>query len=187
MRRTGTSPSAAVLAGGLSSRLGFPKAFLRLGTGRTLIEDTVRKLRQLSDDVIVIANDRVFEVLGARLVGDLAPGAASLGGIYTAVSAARHDRCIVVGCDMPFLSVELLASLAAMDGDAVVPRIDSYPEPLHAVYSKACLSAIEPRVRGGQLKIAGFFGDVRVTYVDGLDPGSFRNVNTPQALRDAMA
>ena len=52
------SPSAAVLAGGVSSRLGFPKALLRLGTGRTLIEDTVRKLRRLSDE---------FELCGVGL------------------------------------------------------------------------------------------------------------------------
>ena len=179
--------SAAVLAGGMSSRLGFPKALLRLGTGRTLIEDTVRKLCQLSDDVMVVANDAVFEVHGARRVPDLVPGSASLGGIYTAVSAAEHDRCVVVGCDMPFLSVELLASLAAMEGDAVVPRIDGYPEPLYAVYSKACLPAIERRVRAGQLKIAGFFPEVQVRFVDGVDARSFRNVNTPEALREALA
>jgi molybdopterin-guanine dinucleotide biosynthesis protein A len=181
------SLSAAVLAGGMSSRLGFPKALLRLGTGRTLIEETVRKLRRLSDDVIVVANDAVFEVHGARRVPDLVPGAASLGGILTAVSAARQERVVVVGCDMPFLSVELLASLAAMEGDAVVPRIDGYPEPLHAVYSKVCLRAIERRVRAGELKIAGFFPEVRTRYVDDVDRQSFRNVNTPEALRQMLA
>ena len=181
------SLSAAVLAGGVSSRLGFPKALLRLGTGRTLIEDTVRKLSRLGDDVIVVANEPVFDVFGARRVPDLVPGAASLGGIYTAISAARHDRVVVVGCDMPFLSVELLASLVAMEGEAIVPRIDGYPEPLHAVYAKACLRAIEPRVRAGQLKIAGFFPEVRVRFVDGLDPRSFRNVNTADALRELAA
>ena len=181
------SLSAAVLAGGMSSRLGFPKALLRLGTGRTLIEDTVRKLACLSDDVIVVANEPVFEVYGARRVPDLVPGAASLGGIYTAVWAARHERVIVVGCDMPFLSVELLSSLAALEGDAVVPRIDGYPEPLHAVYATACLPAVERRVRAGQLKIAGFFPEVRVRYVDDVDRRSFRNVNTPEALREAVA
>jgi molybdopterin-guanine dinucleotide biosynthesis protein A len=181
------SPSAAVLAGGMSSRLGFPKALLRLGSGRTLIEDTVGKLRRLSDDVLVIANDPVFDVHGARRVADLVPGAASLGGIYTAVSAARRDRVIVVGCDMPFLSVALLAELAALEGDAIVPRIDGYPEPLHAVYSKACLPAIQRRIEAGQLKIAGFFADVDVRFVDEVERGSFRNVNTPAALREAMA
>jgi molybdopterin-guanine dinucleotide biosynthesis protein A len=187
--------SAAVLAGGMSSRLGFPKALLRLGTGRTLIEDTVAKLRRLSDDVLVVANDAVFDVPGARRVGDLVPGAASLGGIYTAIALARHERVVVVGCDMPFLSVRLLSHLVSLSAgpDVVVPRIDGYPEPLHAVYGRTCLPAIEPRLRAGQLKIIGFYDEARVRYVDEpelrlIDPElrSFRNVNTPELVRAAL-
>jgi molybdopterin-guanine dinucleotide biosynthesis protein A len=187
--------SAAVLAGGQSSRLGFPKALLRLGTGRTLIQETVRKLARLSDDPIVVANDRLFAVAGARLVPDRYPGAASLGGIYSAIAAARHERVVVVGCDMPFLSTRLLARLLALsaDYDVVAPRVEGYPEPLHAVYSRACLAAIQPRVEAGRLKIVGFYQDVRVRYVDepelrGIDPElrSFRNVNTPELVREAL-
>jgi molybdopterin-guanine dinucleotide biosynthesis protein A len=135
--------------------------------------------------VFVVANDPVFRVPGYRREPDRFPGAASLGGIYTAVAAARHDRVLVVGCDMPFLSTELLAQLIKLEGDVVVPRIDGYPEPLHAVYSRRCLAPIEARIKAGRLKIVGFFDDLRVTYVDGLDPRSFRNVNTPELVRQA--
>jgi molybdopterin-guanine dinucleotide biosynthesis protein A len=188
--------SAAVLAGGMSSRLGFPKAWLRLGSGRTLIEDTVAKLRRLSDDVMVVANEPAFEVRGARRVADLVPGAASLGGIHTAVARAKRDRVVVVGCDMPFLSIRLLSYLVSLSSevDVVAPRIEGYPEPLHAVYGRGCLPAIEPRARGGQLKIIGFYADVRVRYVDEpelrrIDPElrSFRNVNTPELVQEALA
>ena len=118
--------SAAVLAGGLSSRLGFPKAQLRLGTGRTLLEDSVRKLRRISDDTFVVANDSTFDVPGVRREPDRIEGAAALGGIHAALVAARYDRVIVTGCDMPFLNVALLEMLKAIDplADVVVPRID---------------------------------------------------------------
>jgi molybdopterin-guanine dinucleotide biosynthesis protein A len=143
----------------------------------------------------VVANDRLFAVAGARLVPDRYPGAAALGGIYSAVAAAGHERVIVVGCDMPFLSTGLLAYLLALsaDYDVVAPRVEGYPEPLHAVYSRACLAAIQPRVEAGRLKIIGFYEDVRVRYVDepelrALDPDlrSFRNVNTPELVREAL-
>jgi molybdopterin-guanine dinucleotide biosynthesis protein A len=187
--------STAVLAGGMSRRLGFPKALLRLGTGRTLIEDVVAKLRRLCDDVVVVANEPRFDVAGARRVGDLMPGGAALGGIYTALTAARHERVVVVGCDMPFLSVRLLSHLVSLSEqvEVVAPRIKGYPEPLHAVYRRDCRSAIEPRLRAGQLKIIGFYAEARVRYVDEaelrrLDPElrSFRNVNTPELLRAAL-
>jgi molybdopterin-guanine dinucleotide biosynthesis protein A len=186
--------SAAVLAGGQSSRLGFPKALLRLGTGRTLIQETVRKLARLSDDLIVVANDDLFDVTGARLEADRYPGAASLGGIYTAIDAARHARVVVVGCDMPSLSTALLDHLIMLsaDYDVVAPRLEGYPEPLHSVYGRGCLAPIRQRVEAGRLKIISFFDEVRVRYVDEpelreLDPElrSFRNVNTPELLREA--
>jgi len=144
----------------------------------------------------VVANEPAFAVAGARLVPDAYPGAASLGGIYSAIGAARHDRVVVVGCDMPFLSTRLLAHLVGQsaDVDVVAPRIDGYPEPLHAVYSRACLAAIRPRVEAGRLKIVTFYADVRVRYVDEpelrrIDPElrSFRNVNTPELVREALA
>lgn len=137
--------------------------------------------------MFVVANAPAFGVAGYRREPDRFPGAAALGGIYTAIAAARHERVLVVGCDMPFLSLELLSRLMELEGDAVVPRIDGYPEPLHAVYSRACLGAIERRISAGQLKAIGFHADVRVTYVDGVDPRSFRNVNTREALLDVLA
>jgi molybdopterin-guanine dinucleotide biosynthesis protein A len=102
---------------------------------------------------------------------------------------------VVVGCDMPFLSTRLLAQLVAESGevDAVVPRVGGRPEPLHAVYARACLAAIRPRVEAGQLRIVGFYEDVRVRYVEepalrAVDPElrSFRNVNTAELVREAM-
>jgi molybdopterin-guanine dinucleotide biosynthesis protein A len=169
---------------------------LRLGTGRTLIQDTCVKLGRLSDDVFVVANDDAFAVAGIRREADVYPGAASLGGIYTAIARARHDRVVVVGCDMPFLSTRLLRQLAQLDeaADVIAPRIEGYPEPLHAVYRRTCLEPIRRRVQAKQLKIIGFFADVRVRFVDEpdlrrLDPDlrSFRNVNTPELVREAQA
>jgi molybdopterin-guanine dinucleotide biosynthesis protein A len=136
---------------------------------------------------MVVANDGIFAVHGARLVPDAFPGSASLGGICTAIASARYDRVAVVGCDMPLLSPAELARLVAVDADAVVPRNrEGFPEPLHAVYSKRCLGPIEARISAGQLKIAGFFPDVQTHFVDDVDPSSYRNVNTPEALAEAV-
>ena len=77
------------------------------------------------------------------------------------------DWGFVVACDMPFLNTDLIAHMLTLreDYDAVVPLLDGYPEPIHAAYSKACLPHIESRLKAGQLKIAGFFDDVRVRHV----------------------
>ena len=149
-------------------------------------------MRRLSDDTIVIANDSSFHVSGVRREADRLVGAAALGGIHAALESARHERVIVTGCDMPFLNVRLLDWLVALDQDAdvVIPRIGGYPEPLHAIYKKSCIPAIENAIAAKQLRIVGFFSSVKVRFVDepelqAIDPQlrSFRNCNTPDLVR----
>jgi len=60
-------------------------------------------------------------------------------------------------------------------------------EPLHAVYRRTCLPAMEAAIRAGRRRVISFFPHVRVRYVTTedvtpFDPDlrSFRNVNTPQ-------
>ncbi len=123
---------------------------------------------------------------------DRLAGAAALGGIHAALESARHERVIVTGCDMPFLNVRLLDWLSALDpeADVVIPRIEGYPEPLHAIYKKSCIPAIEHAIAARRLRIVGFFSSVRIRFVDepelrAIDPflRSFRNCNTPDLVR----
>ena len=102
----------------------------------------------------------------------------------------------MVACDMPFLNPDLIARILTLrdNHDAVVPVLDGFPEPTHAAYSKACLPHIERRLKSNQLRIAGFFEDVRVKLlsedeVEPFDPEhlSFFNVNTPDDLARAVA
>jgi len=100
-----------------------------------------------------------------------------------------------VACDMPFLNLDLLRHLIeeSTNVDAVVPRLKGQPEPLHALYSKACLAPMQRMLRAEHLKIAPLFETVRVRYVDEgtidrIDPRhlSFFNINTQAELEEAL-
>jgi molybdopterin-guanine dinucleotide biosynthesis protein A len=97
---------------------------------------------------------------------------------------------------MPFLSVGLLRHLAGRAGEAdvVIPDAAGDLQTLHAVYGKACLPAMERRLRAGRLKITGFFDEVRVLRVpEAVVAGfaapelAFMNLNTPDDLARARA
>jgi molybdopterin-guanine dinucleotide biosynthesis protein A len=129
-----------------------------------------------------------------RVVTDRFPGRGSLGGVFTGAEASAEPWSLVVACDMPFLNVNLLRHLVGQraDVDAVVPRLRGQPEPLHALYSKACLAPMQRRLQAGDLKIASLFDTMRVRYVDEgaidrIDPRhfSFFNVNTRPELEKA--
>ena len=192
--------SGIVLAGGMSRRLGRDKAVEPIG-GKPLIRRVIDRLADVvGQTVVVVADLEQAERLplpdSTLVVVDAYPDCGSLGGIFTGLSAASADWGLVVACDMPFLDRRLLRHILGQRGDydAVVPVLDGRPEPTHAAYSKACLSPMERRLRARELKIAGFFDDVRVrsvpeTEVDEIDPDhlSFLNVNTPDDLQRALA
>lgn len=200
--RSTSDLTGVILAGGRGSRIGRDKALVRLG-GEFLIERVLRQLRLVVDSVLVAGSGlddeerlRFLERPGVEVIVDVLSCGGPLAGIHAGLVAAPTQRCIVVGCDMPFLEGRLLSYLAERSGDAdaVVPRVVSrgFVEPLCAAYSKGCIEVIERLASSGCARVAPLFDEVRVRYVDEevwreLDPDglSFFNVNTPSDLARA--
>jgi molybdenum cofactor guanylyltransferase len=118
----------------------------------------------LGAELVVITNKPdEYAHLGLPMYSDVYPNMGPLGGIYTAVYHARHPYTLVVACDMPWLNRDLLAHMIQLrrQADIIVPRWDKFPEPLHAIYSKACLPPIEEQLQSGQLKSPAFLARYR--------------------------
>ena len=188
--------TGVIQAGGRSTRMGGePKALMRLG-GRRIVERVVAAIAGEVDDLLLVTNTpELYAFLGLRMVGDALPDHGSLGGIYTGLLHAPGDAAFTVACDMPFLRADVarLVIARAAESDVVIPRTGDQLETLHACYAKACLPAMETRLRAGRLKITGFFDDVRVLEIDEAavravaDPAVvFMNVNTPDELAQAQ-
>ena len=195
LRERESETSGVVLAGGLSRRLGRDKAVEPIG-GEPLIQRVASRLSQVSSQTVVVVNEpgraKALPIPDSATVAvDIYPNKGSLGGIFTGLSATVTDWAFVVSCDMPFLNTALLSYMSSLrDGfDVVAPLIGGRPEPTHALYHKVCLPHIRRRLDAGELKISGFFDEVRVRYVseselDRIDPErlSFFNVNTQEDL-----
>ena len=102
---------AVILAGGKSRRMGRDKRTLRVGN-RTLLSHTKAALSEAGWKARVVSDD-------------LKPGLGPLGGIATALRKTNHSRVLFVGCDMPFLSGELLRQFfdeAVFCAGSIFPR-----------------------------------------------------------------
>ncbi len=186
--------SGVILAGGKSSRMGTNKALLTLH-GKTMIESVVGELRKVFPEIIVVTNEpRFYLDLGVRVVTDIIPGFGPLSGIHAGLTASSHKYSFVTACDLPFINHRLSAYLVDEAGgyDVVVPRKRGFLEPLHAVYSKACIEPIKKCLDKGICKIIAFYPEVKVKCIEmeGIGPPTdlekvFFNVNTPEALTRA--
>jgi len=189
--------TGVIQAGGRSVRMGgLPKALMDVG-GRRIVERVADVLGQVTDDLLLVTNTpELYAFLGLAMVGDVFPDGGALGGIYSGLRAAPGDAAFTVACDMPFLSpaVARLVTGRAPEADVVVPRTGPHYETLHACYGRACLGPMERRLRERQLKITGFWDEVRVLAIPEeeiarvADPAVvFSNVNTPEELERARA
>ncbi len=174
--------------------MGSNKALLRF-RGQPLIAWVLNRLRPLAAEVLVTTNQpESLAFLKVPLVPDLLPGKGSLGGLFTALTAARFEAVAVVACDMPFVDTNLLSAEAALletgAWDAVIPGSQAGPEPLSAVYRRsACLPAIHAALERGETRLVSWLPQVKARLLDVAEtsriaPGafSFFNINTPEDL-----
>jgi molybdopterin-guanine dinucleotide biosynthesis protein A len=196
--------SVAVLAGGLSRRMGTDKALIALPPdGKTVLQRVLESASTVADELFVVAPSRPgYQALGVRLVPERAAGIGPLSGVEAALATARHDRCLVLACDLPLLSAALLAWLADLpcDRDALVPisRVTTFdpesddrrrPQPLAAIYARRCLPRVSALIGAGVRRLSALLECLDVCFVEPdalerIDPDcrSFLNLNSPADL-----
>jgi len=171
--------------------MGENKAFIDVG-GVPLFERVYRVFKEIFTEIIVVANDAgLFEGYEARLQKDILLNKGPLGGLYTGLFYSSNYHAFCTACDMPFLNPRLIKYMVEERGeyDVIVPKTPDGLHPLHAIYSKKCLSPMKQLLDRDDLRILNFFHRVRVRYIDEteirkLDPHmrSFINVNTEEEM-----
>lgn len=195
MTTPGREPvNVIILCGGRSSRMGFDKAFIKIG-GRTLVERQVDALKGRFKKIILVTNSPGGYKSGVRVkvVPDIVRGLGPLGGLYTGLKESDARYNFVTACDMPFFSPDLAAYLAGSIKEgfqAVVPFYRNRFEPLCALYSRDCIYKVSEALAAGKLKLARLLSEFKVRKVlkrelvrFGDPVFFFRNINTPQDLR----
>jgi molybdopterin-guanine dinucleotide biosynthesis protein A len=192
--------SAVILAGGSGRRVGREKALLDF-KGRPLVCWTADRLAGVVGELVVVARDEAqAEVLQrtipqAEVTWDAVPCYGPVAGLAAGMKRARGRLAFAVGCDMPFLSPEVISLLfdLAVGFEAAVPAGPKGLEPLHAVYEArrmalACQRALEL----GERRIQSPLRELRCNSVSlerlkKLDPGllTFFNLNTIEELQEA--
>ncbi len=182
--------TGALIAGGRATRMGgVAKGLLRLD-GRPLLARSLDLFGRLFGASLLVASDPLpYAAFDVPRVGDRLPGRGAPGGLHAALSVAPTPWVFAAGCDMPFLSAQGIALLAARRAGAmaVVPRWSGRLEPLHALWSRQALPALERALAEGDLSLQRLATLVAAVVVEPaawcvVDPGgrAFLNANTPE-------
>lgn len=183
-----------ILAGGQSKRMGTNKAFVRLNR-KLLIDYVLDVLKEVTPRIILSVGSEIIHYENLPAVQDIFPGSGPLGGIYSALQYSETEMNLVISCDMPFVSAELLSFLieetTEHHADVSLPVDEhGYWQPLCAVYRKSILPYLENAILKKELKLKMIIEKVnyKVISIDKMhkfyNPNAFLNMNTPEDVNN---
>jgi molybdopterin-guanine dinucleotide biosynthesis protein A len=196
--------TAIILAGGRSERFGQDKGTVLLA-GKPLVSHVFERAHRVAEEaIIVVGSTKQKEDYlplfpkGTKISVDLKDSQSPLVGALTGFTNARGEYSILLPCDTPFVSTEIMELLfdIAPGMDAVIPKWpNDYIEPLQAVYrTDSALAAARSALEKGEARIRSMISLLRVRYVstmviEQLDPHltTFFNINTQMDLKKAEA
>jgi molybdopterin-guanine dinucleotide biosynthesis protein A len=194
--KTAHKISGVILAGGAATRLGGKtKSRMAVG-GIPIMTRMVKILDEIFSELIIVTNtpDEFREYLNVRLVQDIHYKVGPLGGIHAAMSIATNPYLFVFAGDMPFVSKDLIleqiACFEKSDCDVLIPRLEKYDEPLHAIYSRSAFIKLETYLLTKKdYAIRDFLSGLKVKYlkleITDLNRKIFTNINSPGDLMAA--
>jgi len=185
--------ACAILAGGKSKRMnGVNKALIEIGNTNNL-EKILKISNQLFAETMVIANDHVpYEKYhNIKLFSDMYKSIGPLGGIHSALKNSSCRSVFFFSNDMPFVNIDIVQEEIRIfekhKCDIIIPRINKFIEPLHAIYSVSILETLEEHIKtADNYWIRSIFDKVNVHYWDlednKVNRKAFTNINTHQDL-----
>ena len=88
-----------------------------------------------------------------------------LAGIHAALRYTEKPWIFVVGCDMPAVTPEIIIFLCGFTGEkyeAVIPWLQTGPEPVCGLYHKTALPEIEMQLRNKKTQLKELLGRLSV-------------------------
>jgi molybdopterin-guanine dinucleotide biosynthesis protein A len=198
---------AFILVGGRSTRFGRDKATTEID-GRTLIDRTIETLRDgispRQTTLVAAGDDQLINLFALKeklpFIFDLYKDRGAYGGVHAALAHTSTEWAMILACDFPFITAEMLKRLSTFisdDFDAVAPvQSEGKVQPLCALYRRAsCLVAAEGPLLGNRSTppVRSIFEKVRTRLVQFEEladlPGSanfFLNMNAPEDYERAI-
>ncbi|MFD5263906.1 molybdenum cofactor guanylyltransferase [Bacillus wiedmannii] len=187
-----------VLAGGMSSRFGEPKA-LASWQGSTFIEHILKVMTRTLQEVVVISHtdikERVEQLVQVPVIEDIPhyKGNGPLTGIVSGMEYIEADWYAIMPCDAPNVSPEwftILLEQTSNEYDAVVPIINGRKQPLLAAYHNRVKEKIYALLQEEKRSMGQLLSQCNVKYIAGEDVQAnadwFINVNTKEEYVQAQ-
>ena len=181
----------AVLVGGRSRRMGFPKERAVLADGRTMLDAVLTALDACCSKVVIVGGPTEKDAPNQtmkRRIQDVHPGQGPLAGLEALFDSGLARGYLVVGCDQPLLTAELLRRLLVgpehkarffEDAGTGEPL-----DPLPGFFPLSWLPEVRRALAEGRLSFRALVANMEADWVPIAEPELqlLASIDTPAAL-----
>ncbi|MWB93350.1 NTP transferase domain-containing protein [Flavobacterium sp. GA093] len=177
-----------ILCGGKSSRMQSEKGLV-LFRKKPFIEHIIQAILPLTDKIKLITGTKEYDYLPYSKIPDIVEDKGPLGGIYTALSSSETEFNLILSCDIPLISTELLSELISKHNEEAgitVFATESRLHPLIGIYSKKMVPVIKETIVAEELKMMDFLEKVphQIIKIDESENFHLTNINSVDELND---
>lgn len=188
-----------ITAGGLSTRMGYPKALIDFN-GQYLLEQIYQQVKAYFDcaPFIIVNDSKISRHFSYTMYRDIHPQCGPLSGLETALYYSKKTFIYYMACDTPFFYGELVDELIdaynenlhhlenGLPPQAVFPMNENRFEPLHALYTKDLFPIVSNHIDTEKLAMKHLLDKIPHCFVDARKyEMAFFNINCPDDLLKA--
>ncbi len=176
---------AYILCGGKSTRMKTEKGLVNF-SGKPFISHVIEALKPITNNLILITAKKEYEKFGFPLLEDVYKNKGPVGGIFTALKHSQAAGNLILSCDIPFITTEVLRKLIyAHTGSSYPISIATglnQRHPLIGMYNKSLEFFFENQVLQNELKLMDVVQKWahQTVFIDNLE--ALRNINSKEEL-----
>ena len=175
-----------VLAGGRSSRFGSNKAIYDF-QGKTMLKHSIDLLQPFCNKIIISGNKEEYYLYNYPCIPDKYGEIGPIGGIVSCLEESKSENNIVVTCDMPLITEDLIARLLMNHQNGKITIFEDaqnklYPFPI--ILEKQHIDPIKTLISNRHFKLKDILDGIGYTAIQlsKNETPLLANINTPDDL-----
>lgn len=172
----------SILCGGKSSRMQSEKGLV-LYKNKPFIAHIIDAVLPITSKIQLITNSCDYDYLKYDTINDEIMDKGPIGGIYTALVHSDTELNLVLSCDIPLISTEIIQELIEKHKssfDVSIFEETNRVHPLIGIYSKKVLPIIKKSIDKNELKMMRFISNVKhqLIWIEDKYKYQFQNINS---------
>jgi len=177
-----------ILCGGKSSRMQSEKGLV-LFQDKPFVEHIIQAVLGVTSNIKLITNGTDYDYLTYQKLPDLVTDKGPLGGIYTALTDSETEFNLILSCDIPLISTELLQELISKhneEAEITIFASESRLHPLIGIYSKKVVPVIKSAIDNDDLKMMNLLAKIphQIITIEESENFHLTNINSLDELND---